>query len=240
MISVCIATYNGARYIRQQLESILAQIADEDEIIISDDGSDDDTVAVIEQLNDCRIRLFRHNGRNLKDNFAYAMSQSRGDVIFLSDQDDIWLPDKYRLCTEALQNADLVLTNCKVVDAELNTIMPSFFDAYHSKPGLLRNILAGAYYGSCMAFRRKIYNNSLPWPSSPLVTHDLWLGLVAEMTGRVYFISDICMLYRRHSSTVTTVGSNLWTRSKRSLWVKIYTRIVLFYYVLHYKIMNKA
>ena len=157
----------------------------------------------------------------------------------MSDQDDIWLPNKYRLCVSALQKADLVLTNCKVVDSELNTIMPSFFAAYHSKPGLIRNILSGAYYGSCMAFRRRIYDKSLPWPSSPLVTHDLWLGLVAEMVGKVHFIPDICMLYRRHDGTVTTVGTNLWTRSKRSLWLKICTRIVLLYYVLHYKITRK-
>ena len=93
MISVCIATYNGEKYIKEELESILPQLADDDEVIISDDGSKDQTMSIIEGLNDNRIKIFTHQKLPAKFRFDYtthnfenALMHSKGDVIFFADQ----------------------------------------------------------------------------------------------------------------------------------------------------------
>ena len=100
-ISVCIATYNGEKYIIKQLESILPQLREADEIVISDDSSSDRTIALIEQLNDPRIRILKDQKfRNPIYNFENAMLNAKGDFIFLSDQDDIWMPEKVAVQTE--------------------------------------------------------------------------------------------------------------------------------------------
>ena len=98
MISVCMATHNGGKYIKEQIDSILVQISNEDELIISDDSSTDDTVEIIKKIKDKRIKLFENNkffSPNL--NFENALLHSKGDIIFLSDQDDIWKKDKVKI-----------------------------------------------------------------------------------------------------------------------------------------------
>ena len=112
MISVCIATYNGGKYIRQQIESILPQLDATDEIIISDDGSTDDTLLQIEALSSSLVRVYKHTNRlGYTRNFERALTYAKGDVIFLCDQDDIWLPNKVEMCMKELTNSDLVVTN---------------------------------------------------------------------------------------------------------------------------------
>lgn len=104
MISVCVATYNGEMYIRQQLQSILCQLADSDEVIISDDGSTDGTLTVIREINDKRIRLIDGPRRQSPTlNFENALRQAKGDHIFLSDQDDVWKPEKVAVCMKWLK-----------------------------------------------------------------------------------------------------------------------------------------
>ena len=95
MISVCIATYNGEPFIAAQLESIIAQLSPEDEIIISDDGSTDRTLEVVQALDFPCVRILHHEGEHgYVSNFENALRAARGDVIFLSDQDDLWKPGK--------------------------------------------------------------------------------------------------------------------------------------------------
>nr|AIA84980.1 Glycos_transf_2 [uncultured Leptotrichia sp.] len=99
MISVCMATYNGSSFIKAQLESILFQLNTNDEVVISDDGSSDDTLSIIEAFNDPRIRLIEGPKiHSVAHNFEYAIRHSRGDIIFLSDQDDVWLNNKKQSC----------------------------------------------------------------------------------------------------------------------------------------------
>src|SRR5690606_26359089 len=93
-ISVCMATYNGENHIEEQLESILKQLKDNDEVIISDDGYSDKTIELIKGFNDPRIKLFLNSFRNIILNFEFALSKATGDFIFLSDQDDIWYDNK--------------------------------------------------------------------------------------------------------------------------------------------------
>jgi glycosyltransferase involved in cell wall biosynthesis len=235
MNSVCVTTYNGERYIEQQLRSILEQIAADDEVIVSDDGSTDNTLKIVDSIGDKRIRIRHSSAHYFKDNFIEAMCEAKGEIIFLSDQDDVWLPGKYERCIKELEAVDLVCTNSEMTDRELNIIEPNFFSIYHSGPGVFKNALNNTYYGSCMAFRRSLLKAALPMPSTREIGHDIWLGLVAEMTGKVRFIDTPYLLYRRHEDTKTSTNG-LLHRSKRPLWLKIWSRVVVLYYVSKFKL----
>lgn len=202
MISVCIATYNGEKFIKAQLDSILLQLSSKDEIIISDDGSSDSTIEIIKSYNDKRIKLYENSFQNLISNFEFALKKSSGDYIFLSDQDDVWISNKVEVIMNSLINNDLVLSNCKVVDTDLNVIHNSFFELRKSKKGLVNNLIKNSYLGCCMAFKRNVLNKSLPFPKD-IPMHDLWISFVAELFFRVDFIEEPLVFYRRHGSNVS-------------------------------------
>ena len=110
MISVCMATYNGGKFIREQLESILSQLPSADaEVVIADDGSTDDTLAVVNSFGDSRIRVLNVEKQlGVIYNYERALQASKGEIIFLADQDDIWLPEKVTKVLATLNDADLV------------------------------------------------------------------------------------------------------------------------------------
>ena len=88
------ATYNGAKYIKEQLDSIIPQLRDDDELIVSDDASKDETLKIVESYNDPRIKIFHNENHGVAHNFENAMRQASGDIIYFADQDDVWLPGK--------------------------------------------------------------------------------------------------------------------------------------------------
>lgn len=217
-LSVCMCTYNGARFLREQLESILMQLGPQDELIVVDDGSRDSTVAVLQSLGDSRLRLYR-NERNLGPvrSFERALALAQGDRVFLADQDDVWLPGKVPAMVDALNEADLAVSDCRVVDEALNELHPSFFARQRSGPGLLRNLARNTYLGCCIALRRELLQVALPFPAR-LPMHDWWLGLVAEAFGRVVFVAQPLVLYRRHganASTAAQASTAAWTTRLR-------------------------
>jgi glycosyltransferase involved in cell wall biosynthesis len=232
MVSVCIATFNGEQFIEDQLISILKQIDDRDEVIISDDSSTDRTIDVIKKISDPRIRLFE--GKLFRDpiqNFQFALTQAKGDLIFLSDQDDIWLDEKYEDMKALLQSHVLVVSNSMIVNQDLEVINPSFFSVFKSGKGILKNVIRSTYYGSCMAFRKQLLIEALPFPATKEIGHDLWLGLVAELTGSVFFYEKPLLLYRRHQSAFTPEG----LKSKRSIYQMLIGRFVMFNELLKFQ-----
>ena len=205
-ISVCMATYNGEKYIKEQLESILNQSLPVDEIIISDDSSTDNTVRIIKDLNESRIVLLENNKfRSPIFNFENALNNATGSVIFLSDQDDIWMTDKVRILNENLKQYDLVVSDASLVDANGFITDDSFFELRKSGAGLFKNIYKNTYLGCCMAFNRNILKKSLPFPAR-IPMHDIWLGLIAEKRGNTYFCKEKLVHYRRHSSNASPTG----------------------------------
>ena len=124
MISVCIATHNGEQYIKEQLDSILCQLLSEDEVVISDDGSTDSTLEIIKGYNDPRIKIFNfkqpsktsHTHIYASRNFENALKHAKGEYIFLSDQDDIWMPSKVAVCLGALKQNDMIVHNMEIVN----------------------------------------------------------------------------------------------------------------------------
>ena len=213
MISVCIATYNGEKYIKQQLESILSQIGNSDEVVISDDSSTDRTLEVIKSFNDSRIKIFSNQKfKSLIFNFENAIKNSKVDVIFLSDQDDLWNESKVEKMLKALEKSDMVVSDCSFIDQNGKVILESYFEAANSSNGLLKNLKRNAYFGCCMAFKRKILKKALPFPSD-IPMHDIWLGLVAELYFNSTFLEEKLTLYRKHDSNVSQ-ASNLVSTSR--------------------------
>ena len=207
MISVCMATYNGEKYIKEQLDSILVQLGDKDEIVISDDGSSDATIEIVESYQDSRIKIYRNSFKNLILNFEFALKQANGDFIFLSDQDDLWLPNKVEISLAYLIKYDIVVSNCQVVNQNLEVINKSFFQLNNSGQGLISNLIKNSYLGCCLAFRKEILNKVLPFPKK-IPMHDIWVGFVSELFFKPKFIEEPLMLYRRHGSNESPTGED--------------------------------
>lgn len=226
MVSICIASFNGEKYIQEQLASILKQINAEDEIIISDDSSTDSTIEVIKNNTDTRIKLLLNNKfRDPIQNFQNALNYAEGKYIFLSDQDDVWVEGKYEQLLQLLNKYDLVISDSVIVDEQLQVLHSSFFKYFNSGKGILKNIIKSSYYGSCMAFKRKVLQASLPFPDTKEIGHDLWIGLVAEMIGAVYFYPKPLLLYRRHNTAFTPVNVGKSTRTKYQM---LRGRVIMF------------
>jgi glycosyltransferase involved in cell wall biosynthesis len=207
MISVCLATYNGEKYIKEQLDSILSQLGEKDELILSDDGSSDRTIEIAESYKDSRIKIFNNSFKNLILNFEFALNQAKGDYIFLSDQDDVWLPNKVEVSLSYLIKSDVVVSNCLVVNQDLQVINKSFFKLNNTKKGLFSNLLKNSYLGCCLAFRREILSKALPFPKN-IPMHDIWLGFISELFYKVKFIEEPLMLYRRHGANESPTGED--------------------------------
>lgn len=209
MISVCLASYNGERFIRPQIESILHQLGPKDELVISDDGSTDSTILIINSYADPRIKLLHNKNRHgVNGNFENALRNASGDFIFLADQDDVWLPGKIVKCIEALQNADCVVHNAYLVDINLRHHNHNFFDSVNAKKGLIHNWIHNGYLGCAMAFRKEVLELALPIPDHATMYHDVWIGNIAAVKHRVEFIDFIGILFRRHENSTSITFHN--------------------------------
>lgn len=212
MISVCMASYNGARYIREQVDSILPQIGPGDELIVSDDGSTDGTLDILHSYGDPRMVILNHRKGKKPHTFDYAtanfenaLMQAKGDIVFLSDQDDVWLPRKVELMERELRSNLLVLSDCMLTDGDLEVTHDSYFGFNGLRKGIAGNMLKNSFLGSCMAFRRELLEYAFPFPTHS-VAHDIWLGLLALHCGKVSFLTTPTMLYRRHGDAVSPSG----------------------------------
>ena len=229
MISVCIATYNGERFIREQIDSILRQLSSDDEIIVSDDGSTDDTISIINSIDHKRIRIIEGPRKHSPtQNFECAMKEAKGDYIFLADQDDVWKPNKVEVCIKWLQNYDCVVSDAEVTESNLNPLYPSLYAIMQVRQGRIYNtVWKNGYTGCCMAFRRNVLEASLPFPKN-IPMHDIWIGNVAAYKYNVKFISEKLVLFRRHDNVISCNGKG----SRFSLCQQIKFRINTIYNVI--------
>lgn len=205
-ISVALAAYKGEQYIAEQLDSILIQLGENDEIIVSDDYPQGNTRGIVEayQSRDKRIRYIEGECKGVVKNFENALRACTGDIIFLCDQDDVWMPDKVECVMREFANgADLVLHDSAVTDSDLNITEPSFFAVHGSNASFSRNLLRNSFVGCCMAFNRKTLLASLPFPEG-LAMHDWWIALIAlKKKFNVVLLEKPLIRWRRHGGTVT-------------------------------------
>lgn len=221
MISVCIATYNGEKYIKRQMLSILNQLDTEDEVIVSDDGSTDHTVSILSNLNDKRIKIVEgpHMHSPTK-NFENALSYAKGEYIFLSDQDDEWMLNKVEICMNYLTSNYCVISDCRVVDGVGNVLRESFFKINHTRKGELYNLLIkNGYLGCCMAFRREVLNKALPFPSKTPM-HDIWIGNVAAYKYNTVFIPNKLINYCRHGNNSSSAAETSHFSIRKKMMIR--------------------
>ena len=207
MISVCIATYNGEKYLRSQLDSIIKQLSDKDEIVISDDGSSDSTIDIITEYHMRFKNIVFLNGprKGVVKNFENAFQHARGDYIFFSDQDDVWTDKKVETVMACFRQTgcDLVVHDAYIVDADCKIIEESFFEHRNSRKGFYQNIWKNSFLGCCMAVKKEVFRVALPFPDK-IEMHDWWVGLITEKIGKTVFLKDKLLYYRRHGNNVSS------------------------------------
>jgi len=210
------ATYNGEKHLYKQIRSILEQLSENDELIVSDDGSTDNAISIIDSFADSRIKIFYNkNKKGPVGNFENALLKANGDIIFLADQDDTWLPGKIKTHILLHEKCDLVISDAKVVNESGDLIYESFFKERHSGPGLFNNLIKNSYIGCCMSFNRRILDYALPFPTY-IHMHDWWIGLIGELKGRTYFCNEQLMNYVRHQNNASpTLGKSGYSGLKR-------------------------
>lgn len=221
MITVCMATYNGERFIRRQIGTILPQLALEDELVISDDSSTDKTIEIIRSFTDPRIRLFEGNDfHSPLLNFEFTLIQARGDILVLADQDDVWLENKLTVVRERFARRPagpyLLALDGMVVDEDEFVVFDSIFAKLNAGPGFLKNIFDNRYLGCCLAFSRELLDRALPFPRR-IPMHDMWLGQLCELIGKTEFVPEKTILYRKHGQSMTEFRIRFipWTQIKR-------------------------
>lgn len=238
MISVCIATHNGEKYIKKQLESILSQLDFSDEIVISDDGSTDQTINLIQSLEDKRIKIFTYKQcfdysklylssyYYATANFHNALRHTQGEIIFLADQDDIWVENRVSVFMKVLEKADFVTSNFSIIDEMDELIEELYYDGNpYDNPNVVKILKNLPFRGCCSAFKRDVLQVALPFPKK-LFLHDCWIGLNAYFNNfKIEFIETPLLLYRRHSNNVSDLNS------PNSLFFKISYRLKLMWYV---------
>ena len=208
-ISVCMAAYNGEQYITAQLQSILVQLSDNDEVVVVDDGSTDGTRDSVRAFQDDRIRLIEHeHNEGMSHTFQDAIRGASKSIIFLSDQDDLWVPDKIATVVQAFRDhprVTLIATDSSLIRADGSLLLGSVFGRCGKfRSGLWANLVHNRYGGHCLAFRASILPDILPLPHNWDVLHDIWIGVRHSLShGHTLYIDRPLTLSRRHETTAT-------------------------------------
>lgn len=227
-VSVCMASYNGGLYIKEQVTSILAQLGENDELVVTDDCSSDDTVDVVESFCDPRIRVYINEVRlGYVQNFARAITLSRGEYIALSDQDDIWPSGRLKkLLLHAEKGEELLVigdflevgNSLERIDSRNNK---NKVFVHNCRLRIFVAIMLGRskYFGCCFLLRRNLLQKFLPIPRT-VESHDMWIALMSVIYGTVLIVPETVLLRRIHGSNVTS--------HKRRAWpIIIETRVLL-------------
>jgi glycosyltransferase involved in cell wall biosynthesis len=208
-VSVCMAAYQGEKYIAAQLQSILVQLSAGDEVIVVDDHSSDRTRDQVRLLRDPRIRLIeRSANQGVAKSFEEALSHATGSVIFLSDQDDLWDAEKVTTVMEALESnpgVTLVATDAALIDQDGKELGSSYY-AWRGtfRSGFFSNLVRNKFLGCTMTFRAALLPKILPIPGGGDILHDIWIGAVNSATsGGTIYIDKPLVRYRRHLNSLT-------------------------------------
>lgn len=236
MISVCMATYNGEKFIEKQLTSILTQLGPNDEVIIIDDNSKDETVFVIKNLlKDYPIAatvMVNDKNKGPIGSFETAIEHSKGEFIVLADQDDEWLPNKISKIMETFEKYTpaLIVHDARVIDGSGKELAKSWnqYNSNKISKTIMSNVFKNGYTGCMMAFTRELAQQALPFPST-IEMHDQWIALVAIKTkSEIRFIEEPLMNYVRH-------GNNVTGMKKRKITEMMAGRVNMLNAILRYK-----
>lgn len=212
MVTVLLAVYNGEKYLREQIDSILNQTLKNIKIIIRDDGSNDSSPKIIkEYCNKYPQQIMSIDGMSTGSaarNFAELLDACDDDYIMFCDQDDVWLPQKAEKTLAVLQAAEdggktpvLLHSDLMVVDQNLNMIAPSFFEfqKLNQKNLTFPRLLVQNYVTGCTVMINRALKQKCGRISNQCIMHDWWLALVASLFGKLVCLDEPTMLYRQHS-----------------------------------------
>ncbi|TXI91482.1 MAG: glycosyltransferase family 2 protein [Neisseriales bacterium] len=207
-ISIAMATYNGEKYLAEQLDSILSQSQVPNEIIIVDDYSTDDTWQILQSYakNNSTIKIYQ-NESNLGacQTFNKAILLTTGDLIALSDQDDVWLPNKLAVLMANISDNLLIHSDAYIVDEKLNVISQTFKKGVMSQQNFIDYLFANNVTGCTCLFKRELINLALPIPTGFYI-HDHYLAIAASYFGKLNYLSIPLIKYRQHSNN--QIGKN--------------------------------
>lgn len=205
-VSVALPVYNGALYLEPQLDSILAQLEEDDELVVAYQSSSDRSLEILQcyQNQDSRVKIYHNPKPGVTANFDLALSKCQGDYIFVSDQDDVWLEGKRERCVKALREsgAELVIHNAVHTDEGLVPQKETFFEIYPIGPGRWKNIKKPRMSGCCMAMTREMRDRVLPIPE--MHGYDQWIAVLAEWSGAITYLDEVLLLHRLHGDNATT------------------------------------
>jgi glycosyltransferase involved in cell wall biosynthesis len=216
-IAVLLSVYNGAEFLKQQLDSLFAQSHCSFQVFVRDDGNQDNTLEILKNYDVKLLPLTINLGS--KDSFAvllkFAMTNSDADYFMFCDQDDVWYPDKVEKTLAKMKHMEaehgdiplLVHTDLEVVDESLNTIAPSMWKYEHTLPdknAFSRLLIQNTVTGCTVMINRTLAEKCLTMPIGAIM-HDWWLGLVASQFGKIGFITEPTIKYRQHGKN--TIGA---------------------------------
>lgn len=212
-ISIVLATYNGEKFLREQLNSILNQSIQFYELIITDDASTDGTCEIISEYasKDDRIKVLKSScNSGLVRNFEKGLAAASGDLIAFSDQDDIWLPDHLEVLKSNIGDNAVCMGDSEIID-ELGNRSNITLSYCENRDYIPEDSLEKAYsiffyrgwlQGASMLIRKSILKDALPFPDINNY-HDFWIGALACFNGGIRYVPHVITLYRRHSGAVT-------------------------------------
>lgn len=207
LVSIALATYNGEKYLKEQIDSLLVQTYENFELVISDDGSTDATQSILEDYvsKDNRVSWSINNkARGFVSNFGEAIKKCKGEIVFLCDQDDFWYPEKIYKHVEEYKNQKIkwVYNELVITDEKRNHtgfLTDTLFD-YWSKRKLLYHTWGSCILGCVTSYRRDLVCDI--WPADKYAPgHDSWIQLVI-FPAKSFHISEVLQEYRQHSANV--------------------------------------
>lgn len=215
LISIALCTYNGERYLKQQMDSLLAQSYPNLELIISDDASSDKTIAILTSYTHPNIHIYQ-NERNLgyNKNFEACLEQCTGQYICISDQDDEWEEDKISKLYNAIQTAPMAFSNSALINEKgepLNSTMSQFLrKPFQSITSPIELVYANIVSGHSMLFNRKLLLTALPVPNG--VFYDWWLAFVAATQGNINYLDETLVNHREHDQSAMCLHTETQTK----------------------------
>jgi len=194
-----------------QVTSVLSQLLSNDELLIIDDASTDESVAMLKALNSAQVKVYRNSeNQGVIGSFERGLRLARNEIIFLCDQDDIWLAGKRAAFVAEFEREPstlVVISDAQVIDDEGGVIATSFMTVRRGfKSGVIATLWRNRYLGCSMAIRRSLLKIALPIPRE-VPMHDMWLGVLGRLAGGVSYLSTPYLQYRRHRANSTPLRS---------------------------------
>lgn len=212
MISIALATYNGSKFLREQLDSILAQSMDHFEVVACDDYSTDETLQILEEYanKDPRFKVFSNkNNLGFKKNFEHILSLCKGKFIAFCDQDDIWEPNHLEILYKNIGENDCIGANSLIIDekgvSQNKTLLeywPIHVMPKNEKELFQHELYSNVIQGTASLIRASLIKQALPIPED-IKYHDYWFALVAGLNEKCKYIGDVVLKYRRHSNNAS-------------------------------------